>query len=98
MTYQKHDGSIGSYFPDFTVKLKNGDFYVVETKGAEDLDDPRKIARLKVWCEDATKAEGKKWDCLYIKQEEWERLGQTPNSFAEIIDLFKVEGTFQPLV
>lgn len=91
MTYQKYDGSIGSYFPDFTVKLKNGDFYVVETKGAEDLDDPRKIARLKVWCEDATKAEGKKWDCLYIKQEEWERLGQTPNSFAEIIDLYRVK-------
>jgi len=91
MTYQKYDGSIGSYFPDFTVKLKNGDFYVVETKGAEDLDDPRKIARLKVWCEDATKAEGKKWDCLYIKQEEWERLGQTPNSFSEIIDLFRVK-------
>jgi len=91
MTYQKHDGSIGSYFPDFTVKLKNGDFFVVETKGAEDLDDPRKIARLKVWCEDATKAEGKNWNCLYIKQEEWERLGQIPNSFAEIIDLFKVK-------
>ena len=91
MTYQKHDGSIGSYFPDFTVKLKNGDFYVVETKGAEDLDDPRKIARLKVWCEDATKAEGKKWDCLYIKQEEWERLGQTPNSFNEIIELYRVK-------
>jgi type III restriction enzyme len=91
MTYQKYDGSIGSYFPDFTVKLKNGDFFVVETKGAEDLDDPRKIARLKVWCEDATKAEGKNWNCLYIKQEEWERLGQTPNSFAEIIDLFKVK-------
>jgi type III restriction enzyme len=90
MTYQKHDGSIGSYFPDFTVKLKNGDFYVVETKGAENLDDPRKIDRLKVWCEDATKAEGKNWNCLYIKQEDWERLGQTPNSFAEIIDLFKV--------
>lgn len=91
MTYQKHDGSIGSYFPDFTVKLKNGDFYVVETKGAEGLDDPRKIARLKVWCEDATKAEGKNWNCLYIKQEEWERLGQTPNSFAEIVDRFKVK-------
>lgn len=91
MTYQKYDGSIGSYFPDFTVKLKNGDFYVVETKGAEDLDDPRKIARLKVWCEDATKAEGKNWNCLYVKQEEWERLGQTPNSFSEIIDLFRVK-------
>lgn len=91
MTYQKHDGSIGSYFPDFTVKLKNGDFYVVETKGAEDLDDPRKIARLKVWCEDATKVEGRNWNCLYIKQEEWDRLGQTPNSFAEIIDLFKID-------
>jgi type III restriction enzyme len=91
MTYQKHDGSIGSYFPDFTVKLKNGDFFVVETKGAEDLDDPRKIARLKVWCEDATKAESKNWNCLYVKQEEWERLGQIPNSFAEIVDLFKVK-------
>jgi len=91
MTYQKHDGSIGSYFPDFTIKLKSGDFYVVETKGAEALDDPRKIERLRIWCEDASKAQGKNWGCLYIRQEQWVKLGQIPNSFGEIINLFKVK-------
>jgi type III restriction enzyme len=90
MTYQKADGSIGAYYPDFTIKLKNGDFYVVETKGVENLDDPRKIERLKVWCEDATKASGKNWQCLYIRQERWEQLGHIPNTFKEIVDIFKV--------
>ena len=62
---------------------------VIETKGAENLDDPKKIERLKVWCEDASKTTGKNYDYLYVKQEEWDALGITPNTFEEIIPVFK---------
>lgn len=59
MTYINHEGGMGNYYPDFVVKLKNGEFFVVETKGAENLDDPRKIERLKIRCEDATRSQEK---------------------------------------
>ena len=36
----------GYYYPDFVVHLSNGDRYIVETKGAENLNDQRKIDRL----------------------------------------------------
>ena len=91
MEYVNHEGGISYYYPDFVIHLENGERFVVETKGAEDLNDPRKIERLKVWCEDATRATGKVYNCLYIKQEEWESLGITPNSFGEIINIFEVK-------
>jgi type III restriction enzyme len=89
--YVNHEGGISYYYPDFVIHLDNGERFVVETKGPENLDDPRKIERLKVWCEDATSATGKIYNCLYIKQEEWESLGITPNSFGEIINIFEVK-------
>jgi len=91
MTYINHDGGIGNYYPDFVVKLKNGEFFVVETKGAENLDDPRKIDRLKIWCEDATRSTGKIYRHLYVRQEEWDGLGKIPNSFEEIVPVFSSE-------
>ena len=45
--YIKFDGKIGSYYPDFFVKLNNKEKWIIETKGAESLNDPRKFARLK---------------------------------------------------
>jgi type III restriction enzyme len=63
--------------------------WIVETKGPEDIDDPRKIERLKIWCEDATETTGKIWNYLYVKQENWDQIKITPNSFREIIKIFK---------
>ena len=63
--------------------------WVVETKGPENMDDSRKIIRLKTWCEDATKTTGKSWDYLYVKQEVWDQIKITPNTFKEIINVFK---------
>jgi len=88
MEYINHEGGISYYYPDFVVHLNNGERFVVETKGAENLDDPRKIDRLKNWCEDATKATGKTYRHLYVRQEDWNSLDLTPNSFNEIITVF----------
>ena len=71
------------------MHLNNGERFIVETKGAENLDDPRKIERLKQWCKDASQSTGKIHKYLYVKQEDWDSLGLTPNSFEEIIPIFK---------
>jgi type III restriction enzyme len=88
MTYINYEGGISNYYPDFVIHLNNNERFIVETKGAENLNDPRKIERLKHWCEDATQATGKIYKHLYVRQEDWDSLGLTPNSFEEIIPIF----------
>lgn len=44
--YQKENGNIASFFPDFFIKTSPTTFYILETKGREDVDDIRKIQRL----------------------------------------------------
>ena len=82
--YVKHDGTIGSYFPDFFIKLTDGSRWVVETKGAEGINDQKKFERLKVWCEDASISNGVSWNCLYIRQEIWNQLKPKPNQFSSL--------------
>ena len=43
--YQSADGGIANYYPDFIVKRTEAEIWIVETKGREDLDDPRKVRR-----------------------------------------------------
>jgi type III restriction enzyme len=52
--YQSATGLLRLYEPDFVVRLTNGDHWLVETKGLEDLDVARKDARAHIWCRDAT--------------------------------------------
>ena len=86
--YVKYDGSIGRYHPDFFIKLSSGDVWVVETKGAENLNDQRKFERLKVWCEEMTKSKNQDFNCLYIRYELWQKLKPIPNKFSEVIEIF----------
>ena len=76
--YQGEDGNIHEFFPDFLIKKTDlsacGDvqagceIYIAETKGREDLDDVRKIKRLKVWCEDVNAAQNdRRYTPLYVK-------------------------------
>ena len=75
MEYINYEGGISYYYPDFVLHLNNGERFIVETKGAENLNDPRKIERLKQWCEDVTESTGKIYKHLYVKQEDWDSLG-----------------------
>jgi len=85
--YRNADGAISDFYPDFIVKVSEKEAHIVETKGREDLDDPLKIERLKLWCEDVNKAQSKiKYAPLYVKQEEYEKY--KPKIFQEIIKLF----------
>lgn len=84
--YQNADGNISDYYPDFVVKVSPKEYYIVETKGREDLDDVEKIKRLQQWCEDVnTNQRNARYQMLYIKQEDWETQKQRPRNFQEVV-------------
>jgi type III restriction enzyme len=81
--YQMAQGGISNYYPDFIVKESEADYWIIETKGREDLDDIQKWDRLKQWCEDASKAEsGRHFHPLIIRQELYDKY--RPKTFQEI--------------
>ena len=89
--YQAQDGNIREYYPDFFVKTNDKTFYIVETKGREDLDDIRKIQRLFVWCKDINTAQKEyTYSPVYIKQEKWDDIKNNFKSFAEVVKIFTV--------
>ena len=59
LDYVNADGDISNYYPDFIVKLLNGQVVIVETKGREDLDVPPKMERLRQWREDINRVQTK---------------------------------------
>ena len=81
--YQTADGGIANYYPDFVVKENEKAIWIVETKGREDLDDPRKWGRLVAWCEDASRADpAVSYRPLYIAEERWR--ARPPRDFREL--------------
>ena len=90
--YQAQDGNIREYFPDFFVKTGTNTFYILETKGREDLDDLLKIKRLVTWCKDINNAQSEyNYNPVYVKQEKWDEVKKDIKSFAEIAQLFQVK-------
>lgn len=83
--YVKQNGSLGIYYPDFFVKLDNGCKWIVETKGADELNAQNKFERLKVWCEDASINENESWNCIKVYQEEWNNFIEKPITFDDLI-------------
>jgi type III restriction enzyme len=90
LDYCDADGNISNYYPDFIVKASPKEYYIVETKGREDLDDPEKIKRLEQWCRDVNSSQKEfVYRMLYIRQDKWEKDEQRPQSFKEVIKLFR---------
>lgn len=90
--YQKEDGNIASYFPDFFVKTANNTFFILETKGREDLDDIRKIKRLATWCKDINAIQTDyTYTPVYVKQERWDDVKKDIKTFAELCLIFEVK-------
>ena len=89
--YQAQDGNIREYYPDFFVKTGPNTFYILETKGREDLDDLLKIKRLVTWCKDVNNAQSEyTYTPVYVKQEKWDEVKQNLKSFQDLIEIFKV--------
>lgn len=61
------------YTPDFFVRTQDGRCYLLETKGREDRDVPRKAQAAIEWCKSSSTKKAK-WEYLYIPQGIFERL------------------------
>lgn len=81
---------MSTYTPDFFVKTMDGTVSIVETKGREELDLPKKMARLRQWCEDLATAEnadnGVAYRFVYVDQKGFEQ--NTPQTFAALATSF----------
>ena len=87
--YQAQDGNIREYYPDFFVKTNDNTFFILETKGREDLDDLRKIQRLITWCKDVNTLQNEKtYSPIYVKQEKWDEVKKDIKSFKNVIEIF----------
>ena len=87
LDYVNHDGDISNYYPDFFVRLKNGDVVIVETKGLADLDVPPKMERLKQWCEDINKIQSDvNYDFVFVDDEGFQKYA--PKKFSDLLTAF----------
>lgn len=93
--YQKTDGNIGRYFPDFVVKLDDGHTWIVETKGIDDDDSKRKYQRLVVWVDDQNRQKDKNttYHSMKVMFADWnKRLKDRPiKNFKHLIECFSKE-------
>lgn len=86
LEYQNAKGEISNYFPDFLVKTKSNELWIVETKGLEDVDVGPKRKRLQQWVKDVNKQQDKiKVHELFVTQGQFEEY--RPKDFRELIKL-----------
>jgi len=92
--YQAEDGNIREYYPDFFVKTGENTFYILETKGQQDLDDVRKIKRLQTWCADINTTQQKySYKPVYVMQEKWDKVKNDLKSFKDLCGVFELKLT-----
>ena len=90
--YLDKDGNISNYYPDFLVKKDENSFFIIETKGREDINDENKILRLKQWCTDINDIEDSiNYDFIFINQDDFDNYsgfsGRSNNSLKSFQDL-----------
>lgn len=74
------------YRPDFMVRAKNGNYYLVETKGREDKDVPAKAKAAIIWSKSAS-TRACQWNYLYVPQGTFEKFsGNTIEQLARTCD------------
>ncbi len=79
--YLQAGGRLAFYTPDFFMRTKVGNHFLVETKGREDRDVPRKARAAIAWCQAASSGDSV-WEYLYVPQGVFERLAGS--SIAEL--------------
>ena len=86
--YVNAKGEISNYYPDFIVKKTDTEYFIVETKGREDLDVPLKMKRLKLWCEDINRVQkAKTFDFVFVDEENFKKY--SPSSFGQLASTFR---------
>jgi len=88
LDYINADGDISNYYPDFFVKMTDKRIIIVETKGQEDLDVPKKMARLRHWCDDINRVQSDVcYDFVFVDMESFKKYN--PKNFGQLLDGFK---------
>lgn len=73
---------------DGAAKVSPSKFFVVETKGLQDLDVPPKMRRLKQWCEDVNAGQNRvHYDFVFVEEEDFRNY--RPKPFAALVTTFK---------
>lgn len=80
--YLAADQRLAFYTPDFFVRDIAGKLYLVETKGRQDRDVPRKAMAAVAWCKAASRSKTD-WQYVFIPQNVME--GLTSNLFADLV-------------
>jgi type III restriction enzyme len=80
--YTDTSANLRNYRPDFVAVLTNGEHWIVETKGQENVDVARKDKAAALWCENATELTGTTWRYLKVPQKHYEKLH--PADFADL--------------
>jgi len=81
ITYIDSKGFVRSYIPDFIAKTRDI-YWVIETKGREDVDVKLKDKRAEEWCKQVSKLTGKEWSYKRIDQSRFEK-----ERFTRLVDL-----------
>jgi type III restriction enzyme len=80
--YLTLDQRLAFYTPDFFVRTQEGGHYLIETKGRQDRDVPRKAIAAVQWCKAASRSKTR-WEYVFIPQNVME--GLTSNQFADLV-------------
>lgn len=80
--YTDTRANIRHYFPDFVVKISDNEYWIIETKGREDVEVALKDQAAENWCENATQLTEINWHYLKVKQNDFEKLH--PDNFQEL--------------
>jgi len=70
--YISSSGMLAFYTPDFIIRTNNDNYFLVETKGREDRDVPRKAQAAVAWCKAASES-GTQWEYLYVPEQVFQR-------------------------
>lgn len=62
------------YYPDFVARLENGEHWLLETKGQENVDVAKKDVAAMLWCENATALTGTAWRYCKVGQKDFHAL------------------------
>ena len=79
--YLTVDQRLAFYTPDFFVRREDGSYALVETKGRQDSDVPRKAAAAVEWCKTASRS-GVNWQYVFTPQNVMQ--GLTGNRFDDL--------------
>lgn len=68
--YDSRERRWRKFHPDFIVKTKQG-YYLVETKGREEIQVPDKNIAARKWCEAVSRGTNNRWVYLYLREGDW---------------------------